>query len=97
MGGKAMKHKDNASSASCFGNLDVVFPVDEGGLRKIAMGCFSCTYLKACLKQAMAGEAGLSFKEERIDRAYRHGLIGAFRRWSEKKHIRRRIQEIKKK
>jgi hypothetical protein len=45
----------------------------------------------------MGGEAGLCFKEERIDRAYRHGLIGAFRRWSEKKNIRRRMQEIKKK
>ena len=91
-----MKHKDNTSSASCFGNLDVVFPIDEGGLRKIADNCFSCTYLRACLNQAMDGEAGLCFKEERIDRAYRNGLIGALRRWSEKKYIRKRIQEIKK-
>lgn len=92
-----MKHKDNDSSSSCFGNLDIVFPVDEGGLRKITNGCFSCTNLKACLSQAMGGEEGLSFKEARIDQAYRQGLIGAFQRWSEKKYIRRRIKEIKKK
>ena len=92
-----MKHKDDDCNASCFGNLDIVFPVEEGGLRKITNGCFSCTNLKACLSQAMRGEKGLSLQEARIDQAYRHGLIGAFRRWSEKKYIRRRIKEIQKK
>jgi hypothetical protein len=92
-----MKHEDNDSHSLCFGNLDIVFPLDESGLRKITNGCFSCTNLKACLRQAMEGEGGLSFKEERIDQAYRHGLIGAFRRWSEKKYIRRKLKEIRKK
>ncbi len=92
-----MKHKDNSSGSSCFGGLDIVFPVDERGFRKITDSCFSCTRLKTCLQKAMRGEAGLRFKEERIDRAYRHGLIGAFQRWSEKKHIRRQIKEMKRK
>ncbi len=92
-----MTHKDSSSSPSCFGSLDIVFPVEERGFRKIADSCFSCTHLKACLQKAMQGEEGLRFNEERIDRAYRHGLIGAFRRWSEKKDLRRKIEELKKK
>jgi hypothetical protein len=92
-----MTHKDSYSGSLCFGSLDIVFPVDESGLRKIPNNCFSCAHLKACLQKAMQGEEGLRFNEERIDRAYRHGLIGAFRRWSEKKHIRRKIEEFKKK
>lgn len=87
--------KKHQSSPSCFGNLDIVFPFDERGFRKIAKGCFSCTHLKECFQESMKGEAGLRLEEERIDRAYRHGLIGTFRRWSEKKHIRRRMDELK--
>jgi hypothetical protein len=72
---------------SCLGNLDIVFPVDEKGLRRICENCFSCTHVRTCLQEAMESEAGLKFKEERIDQAYGHGLINAFQRWSEKKAL----------
>jgi len=76
---------------SCLGNLDIVFPVDEKGLRRICENCFSCAHVRTCLQEAMESEAGLRFKEERIDQAYGHGLINAFQRWSEKKHLQRSI------
>ncbi|MFH1076801.1 MAG: hypothetical protein V1753_08205 [Pseudomonadota bacterium] len=78
----------------CFGDFNIVFPTDKKGIRTVAQCCLSCPQLKACFSKAMDLEQGLRFKEERIDEAYQHGLIGVFQRWSEKKQLQRRIKAL---
>jgi hypothetical protein len=48
---------------------------------------------KPCLQAAMEGLEGLKFEEKRIDRAYECGMIGKLERWSQKKHLRRKMEE----
>jgi len=75
---------------SCFGKLDSVFPMGENELRNTPESCMVCFYKTRCLKAAMAGRAGLQVREEKVDRAYRSGMIGFMERWSTRKDLHRR-------
>ncbi len=79
----------------CFAKLEVVFPEGEDGLRSAPESCFPCYYKTECLREAMNGKEGLKVKEEMVDRAYNSGMIGFFKRWSDKKEFYRKMHEIK--
>ena len=73
----------------CFGDLDIVFPLQVDGLRVTPEDCLCCVRKTECLRAAMANRNGLRVREEMLDRAYRGGMIGFFQRWSQKKNIHR--------
>jgi hypothetical protein len=77
----------------CFGKLEQVFPMGENGLRTSPPECMKCPMAKPCLQAAMKELEGLQFEEDRIDRAYECGMIGRLERWSQKKYIRRKMEE----
>ncbi len=81
----------------CFGQLEKVFPEGEDGFRTSPLECMKCPMAKPCIQAAMKGSEGLQFEEKRIDRAYESGLIGTVERWSKKKLIRQKIEELSKK
>ena len=66
----------NEDKPACFGNLEIVFPKTDDGLRHSPESCMPCFYKTECLKKAMAGKDGLKVKEEQTDRAYASGTIG---------------------
>jgi len=74
----------------CFGILDNVFPKVEEDMRATPESCFPCYYKTECLKQALESTDGLSVKEEKLDRAYRSGMVGFFERWSRKKYLQQK-------
>lgn len=80
---------------SCFGILEKVFPVGKEGLREITPACFDCPDKKECLQEALNTEQGLMFRSEVVDRAPATGLIGRFKRWSDKKDLSRRLKREK--
>ena len=84
----------NRERPECFGRLDTVFPVGEEGLRASPPECMRCPYAKSCLQSAMRGPEGLEFQEEKVDQAYKYGLIGKLERWSRKKLIRQEIEAL---
>jgi len=79
----------------CFAKLEVVFPEGEDGLRCTPESCFPCYYKTECLREAMKGKEGLKVKDEMVDRAYNSGMIGFFKRWSDKKEFHRKMREKK--
>ncbi|MDY6974358.1 MAG: hypothetical protein SV775_18890, partial [Thermodesulfobacteriota bacterium] len=79
----------NDLNKECFGILDRVFPLGEEGLRQIVPTCFDCSDRKACLQAAMLTREGFVFRSEIVDRAPVGGLVGRFKRWSEKKELNR--------
>ena len=76
----------------CFGVLDRVFPLGEGGLREVPAGCFQCPERIACLKRAVSSREGLRMREEMVDRAGKAGLLGRIERWSRKKELSRLME-----
>ena len=87
----------NDDKPFCFGNLEIVFPRTDDGLRHSPESCMPCVYKTQCLKKAMAGKSGLSIREEQTDRAYASGTMGFFERWSKKKVLQREMAEHDKK
>ncbi|MCG6973360.1 MAG: hypothetical protein LJE66_09480 [Desulfobacterales bacterium] len=83
----------NKKYPRCFGQLDIVFPKGECGLRNTPGTCLSCSHKTACIRSAMQGAGGLKVREEMLDRAYRSGTIGFFERWSKMKQIRCRLKK----
>jgi len=81
----------------CFGQLDTVFPVAEEGLRTSPPECMRCSHAKSCLQTAMRSPDGLRLKEEKVDQAYKYGLIGKLERWSRKKLIQQEIEAVRSK
>lgn len=81
--------KDSKERPECYGDLDKVFPLREDGFRASPTQCLQCSHKTPCLKKAMGQSRGLNVREEMIDRAYRSGVVGFFRRWSQKKNIHR--------
>ena len=81
---------------TCYGILDRVFPMGDQGARQVPPACFECSDRVACLKEAINTKEGLEMKAQLLVRAEKGGLIGRFRRWSEKKHISRQIKQGKK-
>lgn len=88
---------EDTNPLRCFGRLEKVFPTGNDGFRTSPPECMRCPMATACLQAAMRGVEGLEFEEERVDRAYRSGMIGTLERWSQKKLIRKRIEEEQKK
>lgn len=78
----------------CFGELETVFPVGEGGLRTSPPECMRCPHARFCLQTAIRGPEGLKLQEEKIDQAYRFGLIGKLERWSRKKLLRQEMASM---
>jgi len=74
----------------CFGELDIVFPMGDDGLRQTPPTCFECPHKTECLRAGLRGQAGLKVHEEHIDRSYRAGMISFVERWSRKKSIEQR-------
>jgi hypothetical protein len=77
----------------CFGILSMVFPIGESGLRESPPECFQCSEKTACLKAALKTKEGLEMKGEVLDRAVASGMVGRFKRWSQKKELHRLIKE----
>ena len=74
----------------CFGDLDIVFPESEDGLRCSPSTCLACEHKTACLRRAMQGKAGLEIQEANLERAHDAGMVGFLERWSKKKEIHRK-------
>ncbi len=77
----------------CFGDLDIVFPMGEDGLRTSPEKCLSCALKTECLRKAMTKKNGLKMREEYVDRAYDSGMMGFFQRWSRKKHLQGKLRK----
>ncbi len=73
----------------CFGQLDIVFPMGEDGLRHSPDTCLACQHKTDCLRTGLKGKDGLAVHEEHIHRSYDSGMIGFAQRWSRKKAIDR--------
>ena len=80
----------------CFGDLEIVFPVGEAGLRQTPESCMICVYKTECLRKAMTEKGGITVREEMVDRAYSSGAVGFFERWSRKKALAAKKQSKKK-
>jgi len=77
----------------CFGDLDIVFPMNENGLRMSPKTCLACDHKTTCLRDALQkSKKGNVVKHEQVDRAYESGMIGFWERWSRKKSLNRRTQ-----
>ncbi len=71
----------------CFGILDIVFPMREHGLRASPETCIMCPHKTQCLRAAMEKPAGVTVREEMVDRAYDSGTINFLARWSKRKYL----------
>ncbi|MDJ0814956.1 MAG: hypothetical protein QNJ58_02090 [Desulfobacterales bacterium] len=74
----------------CFGDLEIVFPLAEDGLRHTPAPCLQCAYKTECLRNGLKGDGGLKVREEKLERSYDSGMIGFMERWSKKKALERR-------
>lgn len=74
---------------SCYGKLDIVFPVGKDGLRGVDPACFHCPERKDCLKEALSTKEGVEFRMELLDRFPAKGIVDRVRRWSERKALSR--------
>jgi hypothetical protein len=81
----------------CYGILDRVFPLGDGGLREVPSECMECPVKTECLRRALSTREGLELKGEMLDRAAATGMMGRLKRWSRKKALSRLIKEEKKK
>ena len=82
---------------ACFGELAIVFPVGEDGLRHTPESCLiCCRYKTDCLRAAMKSGEGLTVREEVVDRAYASGMLNFMERWSRKKYLRSKTNKDKK-
>lgn len=71
----------------CFGVLTEVFPMAEDGLRHSPPRCLSCAHKTECLGTAIRRPAGVTVREEMVDRAYASKTINFIERWSRKKYL----------
>ncbi len=77
----------------CFGQIDTVFPVTDGGLREIPDACRACGLDHDCLRMALQSPEGRRFLAERMGRepgAARGDdssspVAGFLKRWSDRK------------
>lgn len=82
---------------NCFGDLDIVFPMNENGLRMSPETCLACEHKTICLRDALQNsQKGHDVKHEHVDRAYESGMIGFWERWSRKKSLNRYTQDKRK-
>ena len=88
-----MTSRNEMSPLPCFGVLDKVFPLGEGGLRESPDSCLACGEKTACLRTALEGADGWKAEEEKVDRAYASGHLGFLGRWSRRKALSLRKKE----
>jgi len=89
--------EEKQSCPVCFGNIEIVFPETDNGLRASPETCMACLQKTECLRAAMQGKSGIQVREEAVDRAYTGGSMGFMERWSRKKELNRRLKEQVKK
>ena len=77
----------------CFGDLEIVFPVGDDGLRTSPETCMVCPQKTDCLRTAMKGKSGISVRKAAVDRAYQSGSMGFVERWARKKELDRRFRQ----
>ncbi len=77
------------SRQRCFGNLEVVFPLGNGGMREVPHGCTECPERVDCMKVALVSDEGIRFTEEMLERSEKSGMMGWLERWSRKKELSR--------
>lgn len=80
----------------CYGNLEIVFPMGDNGLRNTPDACMACEDKTECLRTAMERPSGIEVREEMVDRAYSSGRLGFFQRWSRRKTFSRQKRRFKK-
>lgn len=85
----------DGSALLCYGVLERVFPKTPAGLREVPPNCLACPKRKPCLQTALQTPHGLKMRLERLEQASGRGWRGWLRRWSEKKHLDRCIQQEK--
>jgi hypothetical protein len=79
---------------SCFGDLDIVFPMNDNGLRMSSETCLACEHKTSCLRYALQNSRkGHDAKHEHVNRAYESGMIGFWERWSRKKYLNQYAQK----
>ena len=88
-----MTDSSTDENPECFGELSVVFPKGDDGMRNTPELCMPCPVKTRCLRAAMAGSDGLRAREEFTDRAYKSGRIGFMERWLRKKEFSRKIRK----
>lgn len=76
---------------NCFADLSKVFPISSDGLRHTPEICLACPHKTDCLRTAMGKKEGLKVYSEKIDRAYRSGVIGFLERWAKRKELHRKL------
>lgn len=81
---------------ACYAILERVFPQGNHGIREVPPECFQCDDRVSCLREALNTKEGLEMKAQLLERAEKGGVISRFRRWSQKKHLSRRIEKGKK-
>ena len=80
----------------CFGIPEECMPRDENGIIQPRDRCRVCTYLRECLKAAIAASGGTERVraagggESPPKREEPSGVVGAIRRWSARKSASRR-------
>jgi hypothetical protein len=85
------KSDKSTDKPDCYGNLAIVFPLTENGLRETPRYCrYECSYKTECLKKAIATSKGRIVEDELLERGSKAGTIGFFERWSRKKQLERR-------
>ncbi len=72
---------------ACFGDIGIVFPMKDDGLRYSPENCMACSYKTNCLRTAIQNPDGCKVQEEIVDRAYESGKISFLKRWSKRKYI----------
>ena len=92
-----MSNSESKNRPRCYGDLEIVFPVAEHGLRSSPPGCMSCVFKTECMRKALKSGGGVKVREEAVDRAYNSGMMGFFERWSKRKCLDRRRRCIPKK
>ncbi len=85
--------KEKPTCPVCFGNLEIVFPEADEGLRASPETCMACQLKTECLRTAMQGKSGISVREAAVDRAYTSGSMGFIERWSRKKELSHRLKQ----
>ena len=95
---KVVESNSQSILPDCFGNLEVVFPMGNMGLRETPDKCiYRCNYKTLCLRTAMRGLKGIEMKEEMVERREKAGVIGFFERWSKKKALYKEKQRVSSK
>ncbi len=89
--------EEKLSCPACFGNMEIVFPEADDGLRASPETCMACLQKTECLRTAMQGKSGIKVREAAVERAYTSGSMGFLERWSRKKELNRRFkQQVKR-